>query len=290
MYIYDGKISEWSSCNPLSGLAGSLAEAPASQIQLVRVANTLVAPFRHICRIVARAYDKPENAYSVGTGVLVSPYHVLTCAHNIYPTQAPRTKTIDVYIAQNGPDENASRFRANGWAVRQGWNWGRDCRASAADYGIIRLANPAPNGFFQLRPFDPTTLTGKTGHLAGYPSTAQEPRARYMHHSAGPITGSYVVDSCERDGQGGERIKGRPSPSILATTGLILHELATAPSVSGSPIWIEEDGARTLVGLHERRIDDDLSGRRRRAAVLINDAVRAQVAQWMNTALPPLRG
>src|SRR5262245_48197964 len=204
MYIYDGKISEWSSCNPLPGRACSLGEAPASQIQLVRVANTLVAPFRHICRIVARAYDKPENAYSIGTGVLVSPYHVLTCAHNIYPSQAPRTKTIDVFIAQNGPDENASRFRANGWVAAPGWGPSKDCSASVEDYGIIRLANPAPNGFFQLRPFNPAILTGKTGHLAGYPSSAQEPKARYMGHSAGPITGAYVIEGCNRDSQGRE--------------------------------------------------------------------------------------
>src|SRR5262249_32622593 len=104
-------------CNPLAGLAGNFAEAPAGQSQMDRIANALVAPYRYICRIVARAYDKPENEYSVGSGVLVSPYHVLTCAHNIYPIQAPHTKSIDVYVAQNGPDENASRFRANGWAV-----------------------------------------------------------------------------------------------------------------------------------------------------------------------------
>jgi len=256
---------------------------------MVRVANALAVPYRYICRIVARAYDKPENAYSIGTGVLVSPYHVLTCAHNIYPTQAPRTKTIDVFIAQNGPDESASRFRANGWAVRQGWGWGRDCRASGEDYGMIRLANPAPNGFFQLRPFNPAILTGKTGHLAGYPSSAQEPLARYMHHSAGPVTGAYVIEGCDRDRQERESIRGRLFPSILATTRLFLHELATAPSVSGSPIWIEEDGTRTLIGLHERRINVGQSGRSYGAAVLLNDAVRAQVAQWMNNALPPLR-
>lgn len=273
--------------------AGNLAETPApspvTQNQLTRVANVLVAPYRYICRIVAHAYDKPENAYSIGTGFLVSPYHVLTCAHNIYPIQAPRTKTIDVYIAQNGPENSASRFRANGWAVNRWWNWGRDCRASGRDYGIIRLASPAQGGFFQLRPFNPAGLTGKTVHLAGYPSSAQEPRARYMHRSSGAIAGRFVIEACNKDRQGGESIRGRLFPSILATTSLILHELATAPSVSGSPLWIEEEGTRTIVGIHERRINDDPSGRRHGAAVLINDDVRSQVAQWMNTALTPLR-
>jgi hypothetical protein len=91
------------------------------------------------------------------------------------------------------------------------------------------------------------------------------------------------------EGKGGMGGLGRLLPSILTATSLILHGLATAPSISGSPIWIEEEGTRTIVGIHERRISDDRSGRRGGAAVLINDAVRAQVAQWMNTALPPLR-
>jgi hypothetical protein len=110
-----------------------------------------------------------------------------------------------------------------------------------------------------------------------------------MHQSAGLISGAFVVDGCDRDRQGGERIRGRLLPSILTTTSLILHGIATAPSISGSPIWIEEGGTRTIVGIHERRISDDQSGRRVGAAVLINDAVRAQVGRWMNTALPPLR-
>ncbi len=102
-----------------------------------------------------------------------------------------------------------------------------------------------------------------------------------MYHSAGPITGAYVIEACERDRQGRESMRGRLFPSILSTTSLILHELATAPSVSGSPIWIEEDGARTLIGLHERRISSY------GAAALLNDTMRAQITQWMNNTLPP---
>jgi V8-like Glu-specific endopeptidase len=253
---------------------------------MVRIANAFVPPYRCICRIVTRAYDKPANEYSIGTGFLVSPYHVLTCAHNIYPLQAPRTKTIDVYPAQNGPDDNASRFRANGWAVSPGWG-PKDCRTSGEDYGIIRLASPAPYGFFQLRPFDPAIVTGKTVHLAGYPSSHREPKARYMYRSAGPVTGAVVIEVCGRD-----RLQFHILPSILSSTGLIAHKLVTAPSVSGSPMWIEEGGSRTLIGLHERSTVVPTVDRRERifrAAVLLNDAARAQVARWMNMTLPPLR-
>ena len=239
-----------------------------------------MAPYRCICRIVARAYDKPENEYSVGTGLLISAYHVLTCAHNIYPLQAPHTKTIDVYPAQNGPDDHASRFRANGWAVSPGWR-PNDCRTAGEDYGIIRLASPAAYGFFQLRPFNPAILTSKIVHLAGYPSSAREPKARYMYRSAGPVTGAVVIEGCGKDTRGKPTLQFHILPSILSSTSLIAHELVTAPSVSGSPMWIEEGGSRTLIGLHERSTVDQ-HGRVHRAAVLLNDAARAQVARWMN--------
>jgi V8-like Glu-specific endopeptidase len=251
---------------------------------MVRVANALVPPYRCICRIVARAYDKPENEYSVGTGVLIGPYHVLTCAHNIYPLQAPRTETIDVYPAQNGPDESASRFRANGWAVSRGWS-PNDCRAAGEDYGIIRLASPAPHGFFALRTFDPAIVIGKTVHLAGYPGSNREPRARYMYRSAGTVAGAIVIEGCGRDARGNDTLRGRIVPSILPTTSLVAHDLPAAHAVSGGPVWIEEDGTRTLVALHARSIDEG----RRRAAVLLNAGVRAQAARWINNDLPPLR-
>jgi V8-like Glu-specific endopeptidase len=169
MYLYDSlqrmpqtQLDEPPATSPPPSLA--------RQSPMVRIANALVAPYRCICRIVARAYDKPVTEYSIGTGFLISPYHVLTCAHNIYPLQAPRTETIEVYPAQNGPNDHASRFRANGWAVSPGWR-PNDCRTADQDFGIIRLASPTSQGFFQLRPFDPVIVAGKTVHLAGYPGS-----------------------------------------------------------------------------------------------------------------------
>jgi V8-like Glu-specific endopeptidase len=254
---------------------------PPAPSRMVRVANALVAPFCCICRIVACSYDKP--GFSVGTGFLVSPYHVLTCAHCIYPLEAPRTKTIDVYPAQNGPFESVVRFRANGWAIRPGWR-ANGCRTAGEDYGIIRLANPAPHGFFPLRPFDPTILTSNIVHLAGYPGD-REPHAQHMYRSEGHVTGAVVIQSCGIDAHGRSTMAGRIVPLTPSSQGLFAHELAASHAVSGGPMWIEENGARTLIGIHVRAID----GERRRAGVLLDDAVRAQVAQWMNREVPPLR-
>ena len=248
---------------------------------MVRVANALVAPFRCVCRIVACSYDKP--GFSVGTGFFISPYHVLTCAHCVYPLEAPRTKTVDVYPAQNGPFESVVRLRANGWAIRPGWR-PNDCRTAGEDYGIIRLANPAPHGFFPLRPFDPTVLTSNIVHLAGYPGD-REPHAQHMYRSEGRVTGAVTIQSCGIDARRRPTMAGRIIPLAPSSHGLFAHELPASHAVSGGPMWIEENGARTLIGIHARAIDDE----RRRAGVLLDDAVRTQVAQWMNREIPPLR-
>lgn len=278
--------------SPVHLLAGDCPEpatvpSHARQNPMVRVENALVSPYRCICRIVARAYDKPENESSIGSGFLISPYHVLTCAHVIHPLEAPHTENIDVYPAQNGPDDNAVRFRANGWAVSPGWR-PNDCRTAGEDYGIIRLANPAPYGFFQLRPFDPAIVTSKTVQLAGYPSSAREPKARDMYRSTGRAIGAVVIEGCGTETRRKPTLQFHIAPSILSSTRLFAHNLTTAESVSGSPLWIEEGGSRTIIGLHERSTVVEC-GVVHRAAVFLNEAVRAQVARWMNTGLPPLR-
>jgi V8-like Glu-specific endopeptidase len=248
----------------------STGSVPAS-----RVADALASPYRCICRIVVRSYDK--DGYSVGTGVLVSPFHVLTCAHVIYPPQAPRTKQIDVRPAQNGPDKDALLFRASGWAISPSWRRA-DCRTAAEDYGIIRLATPTREGFMRLRGFDPTILTSATVHLAGYP-TGREERSRHMYTSQGRVEGAVTIERCNA-----RTTAGRILPLTPATAGLIAHDLDTAGSQSGAPMWIDDRGTLTLIGLHIGILADN-----RKKAVLLNDAVQRRIQDWMNRALPPLR-
>jgi len=267
-----------------AGLAGvrSFGESPATAASaMTRVTNTLAPPFRCICRIVATSYDKP--GYSVGTGFFVSPYHVVTAAHVIYPLQAPKTKAIDVYPAQNGPDEVGGRFRANGWAIRRGW-WPNDCRTAGFDYGIVRLATPAPHGFFPLRAFNPAAVAAMLVHLAGYPGDS-DPKAQYMYRSDGRLTGAVVIQSCGTDERGEPTMSGRVVSITASSTGLVAHSLAASHAVSGGPLWVDQDAGRTLIGIHARAID----GGHARAAVLFDDTVRTQIARWMNQDLPPIR-
>lgn len=244
-------------------------------MRLTRVQDTRLDPFNTICRIVARSYDK--RGESIGTGVLLTPYHVLTCAHVIFPPQAPKTKEIIVFPGQNGAD-SACHVRANAWAINPGWQM-QDCQTQGQDVGIIRLSCPMSPGIFPLRPFNPAQLMGATVSLAGYPyHREREPKAQHMYLSRGTIGGDIRIQSCTQS-----TATGPPPGAISDATSLIAHNLDTAPSQSGGPMWIVQPGGRFLVAIHAGRINNNQIGK----AILLNTAVRRRVADWIKQ-FPPL--
>jgi V8-like Glu-specific endopeptidase len=246
-------------------------------MSLTRVQDTRQEPFAFICRLVTRSADKPGE--SIGTGILISPYHVLTCAHNIFPPQAPLTKEIIVFPGQNGPD-SACHVRADAWAINPAWR-GTNCYTAGEDYGIVRLACPMSPGFLPLKPFNVSQLVGASVTLAGYPF-GREAKARHMYLSRGAITGAIRIDRCTGDTAKGTA-DGQRLPAISEATNLIAHDLDTAPSQSGSPMWIVQQGGRFLVALHAGRIDQNRQGK----AILLTEAVRRRIAD-MVAARPPL--
>jgi V8-like Glu-specific endopeptidase len=248
-------------------------KATPRPVALTRVKDTRFLPYGHVCRIVARSHDQP--GISIGTGVLIGTHHVLTCAHNIFPSQAPRTKSIDVIPMQNGDDGKWPVYRANGWTVRKRWKV-KDCHAAPFDLGLIRLAKPATSVFWELSAFDPARLAGLMVDLSGYPST-REPRARHMYWSRGTIDGTLTINRCTDS-----TADGRLLPSIAETSNLIAHSLDTAPSQSGGPMWALLDGKRILLALHAGRIDQNQRGK----AILLNATVRRVINHWMTRTLP----
>lgn len=249
--------------------------APAVAQSLTRVRDTKLAPFRGICRLVIGSYANKTEV--VGTGILISRFHVLTCAHNIYPPKSPKTGRITVFPGQNGPDEYVPSIKANGWAISPGWR-ANDCHTFGEDVGIVRLGHPVETGFLALRPFDPATLVGATAHMAGYPGD-RRPGARFMFQSQGPIEGAIQVRSCTLDTTDGVIL-----PNIQEMTSLIAHRLDTAPAQSGSPMWIVHEGRLVLVAIHTGA---NAGGHKQ--AVLLNEGVRRRVDAWMTRTLPALQ-
>jgi V8-like Glu-specific endopeptidase len=246
---------------------------PVSPMPLERVLDTKTKEFGAVCRV----YTKMKRGHSVGSGVLITPRHVLTCAHVIFPPEEPyQTQSIQVFVAQNGPADEKNGIKADGWAVRDGW-MANCCRTWDEDYGIIKLSKTVPTPFWPMPPrFDPRFLPGKAAYLAGYPARTDDPDAHFMYRSRGTILGTMVVESCAVGQTGGRR-----GTFVNDTTRLVANQLDSAKSMSGGPLWSFLDNRRILWGLHAEGIGVD--GLKK--GILLNKSVRAQIAQWVSHGL-----
>jgi len=259
------------------------------------VTDTTQVPFRWVCRIDAMTQTKTHTAHSIGTGVLISPWHVLTCAHVIYPPQ-DLYQTLRVVVSPGYSAASKPAFEANGWAVCQRWN-PRECVTSTYfDYGLIRLAKPvgSATGFWRNWLPLPTapTLPGKPCKLAGY-APAQ------MFQSDGRLKAAAQITNCRptRTSPSGGIVESDISFLTVPVTQysiLILHDADSTKSMSGGPIWIDNGDSPKLVAIHAGATCTDRvhhcangSGIIRRA-VLFSQAVQFDIHQWMNGSLRPL--
>jgi V8-like Glu-specific endopeptidase len=243
---------------------------------LLPVSDSTRTPFRWVCRIRVQG----QRGHSFGTGILISPWHVLTAAHVIFPPQEPYSgKTIEV-----GPGYSATSrpvFRSNGWAANPRWNV-RACMTVGGDLGLIRLAQPVSpaTGFWRLAPFVPESLTGKPCLLAGYPSRSNDPDATVMFRSNGRIKGSVVINACTAT-----TADGHIPPRITQSTLLIAHDSASQGSMSGGPLCLIDGGTAKLVAVHTGAVNNGAL----KKAVLLNQGVQALIQDWINRTLRPLR-
>jgi V8-like Glu-specific endopeptidase len=254
---------------------------PVTPLALTRVLDTTSHPFRFICRIHVRTM---KGGNSFGTGILISRYHALTCAHVLYPYEDPNPKEVTVLPGQNGPDDKRPRIGADAWAVSPGWRW-FDCQTADEDLAIIRLARPSDAGFWPVAPFEPSTLTGAAAHLAGYLARGRDDPAYWMYRSRGRIIGRIQINCCSEPTPYKKAMLNRTLfPDIGDTTRLIALQIDTGPSMSGGPMWTFRDGKPMLFALHAGDIDDGA----RKKAILLNTTVRNRIAEWMTRGLPPL--
>lgn len=268
MYLQLGRAE------PITRVPGETPGA-VTAMALNRVFDTTTGEFRAICRVVA----KTSNGHAVGTGVLIGPRHVLTCAHVIFPPENPDTRRITVFPAQNGPGVGKG-IASNGWIVEPSWNV-RHCATWDRDFGVIRLDEPVTSGFWSVGDFSPAAIVGKRAQMAGYPTRPTDREAQFMLRSAGAIIGSIQIDACTPTVL--RRTLLRP---ITNATRLVAHRLDSAKSMSGSPMWTYIDNQRVMWGIHAGDIDNGA----RKKAILLNDRVRATIARWMQHDLPwPLR-
>lgn len=284
--------------------------AGASSSALRPVTDTTKVPFRWVCRVIAYTETPAQKSHSVGTGVLISPWHVLTCAHVIYPPQQPYRTVRVVVIPGYSPGSRIvtwarqPAFSASGWAVDPRWN-PRECRTSNYfDWGIIRLRQPVGSytggqakgaGYVSVdnwRNWLPLSLApslpGMPCKLAGYSATPNDPEATHMFESDGHLGPALNITTCtpeETSSSGGivRSHTGGVTVPVTESSILITHDADSTKSMSGGPVWIDDGGSPKLVAIHA----GPSAGAGKRA-VLLSQAVQYQLQQLMGGSLRQL--
>ncbi|MEZ4776195.1 MAG: trypsin-like peptidase domain-containing protein [Bacteroidia bacterium] len=222
----------------------------------VSITQTTAAPYRWICKVRVRYEDPKTGAggWSEGSGILISPNFVLTCAHVLMGLGKPANQIkfvkIEVIPGANntqktpfGLYESAS-FKVHpnyGKAIPRN-NLDKNFVNFPWDYGIIRLKTAVKfatkydywgkyaNG--SLVRLDEKCILGQIAKVAGYPAQ--------------------TTNLLQGEGQ----LKKITAPNVDSqiSSRLFIHFADTEGSQSGAPIWLSskigECVIPLLVGIH----------------------------------------
>jgi V8-like Glu-specific endopeptidase len=284
MYLYEGRSAPAQQF--LSEAPAAVANVPLTKVFATGV--TAMHPFSAVCRVEVQTV---KGGISIGSGVLISRYHVLTCAHILFDAADPLPQKVTVLPNHDGKDEKRKPIVANAFSVKPGWNW-RECRTADDDLAIIRLSRKADADFLQLQNFNPAVIAGNALTLAGYPVLFDKDRAYLMYRSQGSTLGGFGIQCCydawpkkcnpPPNRKEDEVIRTLFGP-ISDATKLIGHTLDSRHSMSGGPMWIYDNKKPILVALHAGKLDG-----KNKKAVLLNSSVRALVNDWMTRQFRPL--
>lgn len=215
-----GESSMESSDEVVVNEAVAVLEVILGKDDRIRINKTQDIPWRRLC---ALRITFPTGAVYRGTGFLIGPRAVATAGHCVYlHSQGGWARKVEVIPGSSGAAKpygsvEATQFRSVG-------GWVTDKRAES-DYGCILLP-PSPFsgvnlGSFAVGALSSEALLAKPVVLAGYPGDKPFAELWGMARkisTVGPDTIMYQHDS-----MGGQ---------------------------SGAPVYIQRNGSRTVVGIH----------------------------------------
>jgi len=252
-----------------------------------KITKTTTKPWRWVCYLEMRY----PTFLATGTGLLISPRHVLTCSHNLYDTTTNTpAKTVHVSPGTNGASNRPfGRHQAASWKIT---NEFQSSGSPRFDFALITLKTPIGNtrhrkigglplGYFSKPASNTAILLVKQG----------EPRLR--GHRA-------TLSGYPGDKPDGEQwaAKGQVTNSAPAAgRELIYYSSDSCAGHSGSPVWITKGTKAGLIGIHTgpciigsdcqdvgpSKCSNTPSRRERTAnrAVLITPQLWTRVRAWM---------
>lgn len=220
----------------------------------VQRTNTSIHPYRFICHLELYFPDPDNSGNNIlygGTGVLISPNHVLTAGHCLFSRiKGSRGSSASLGVRKvrviagrrNQSDSSLGASWISTWRTHSQW---RQNQSYQFDYGLVTLrtslgsARPGilrglPLGFWgsqqsgagtSLTPRLRSGLLQKTVNISGYPG--DKPWGTQWFSSA------RVVNVNPRAG-----------------SRLVYYHLDTCGGHSGSPVWIRYGQHRYLVAIH----------------------------------------
>lgn len=229
--------------------AASFGETAALEVVIgqddrVRVTDELIRtnPWRQICALRIRSI---AGTMYVGTAWFIGPQVLATAGHCVYmQKEGGWVESIEVIPAKEGQTEQFGRLTATRFATVTGWierSADRDF-----DYGVIFLDDPTVGtrvGNFEVQAALDDELLGMTARISGYPADLDRAEFQYYH----------------------ERPLERVTPTRL------LYDIDTFGGQSGSPVWLQVEGAPAIaVGIHTTGTFTGNSGTRISEPILDN--------------------
>jgi phosphatidylserine/phosphatidylglycerophosphate/cardiolipin synthase-like enzyme/V8-like Glu-specific endopeptidase len=257
-----------------------------------QVTGTVDIPFRWICSISATrivttpTHTERRGLAPAGTGLLISPCHVLTAAHVLKDvdkddrgsiTAEYEAETVQVTPGRDGDSGRPfGKFDVKSYVLHPKWDPRKgDPRT---DYAVITLdtcagdqkfsnLNGQPLGFWPLEVPPAAVRAGLIGGevlTAGYP---QSKNKQVWCFSGRASTGSAQQDNAV--------IHSKQGPGEWVRRNALFHLFADAEKgQSGSPVWATDHGKRYVVGI----LVDAQS--QFNTAVTINEDVVRQIQSW----------